>query len=101
MKNPSTYTRWIGRVSSIGSCPPCGSIRGSADPIENSPPGIQTIRSGAGAAGVPAFGTVASKSDPAGLGGAAVGGAAHPARRNEARTTVGGQGVSMKRHYLE
>jgi hypothetical protein len=28
--------------------PPCGKFRGSAQPIENSPPGIQTMPAGAG-----------------------------------------------------
>src|ERR1700722_9755455 len=36
----------MGRASSMASPPPWGKERGSALPIENSPPGIQTIPSG-------------------------------------------------------
>ena len=32
----------------MGSLPPCGKSRGSAQPIANSPPGIQTMPAGAG-----------------------------------------------------
>jgi hypothetical protein len=48
IQNPSTYTRWIG-LESIVALMPTSFIPGiSAAPIENSPPGIQTMPFGAG-----------------------------------------------------
>jgi hypothetical protein len=48
----------MGRVSAIGSFPPCSTPRGSALPIENSPPGIHAIPFGAPPEGLNSFGTV-------------------------------------------
>src|SRR6185436_15670872 len=50
----------MGRASPMGSGPPCSSPRGSDAPIENSPPGIQTIPLGGGPAGTVSAGTVAA-----------------------------------------
>src|SRR5262249_29758473 len=51
-QKPSTYTRWIGRASSMDCIPPSGTPRGSRAPMENSPPGIQTMPSGVSLGGV-------------------------------------------------
>src|SRR5262245_26728888 len=61
MKKPSTKTRWIGRASSVACMPTTFMSGGSVAPIENSPPGIQTIPGGAGAGGGIGFAIVAVK----------------------------------------
>src|SRR5579872_6744563 len=48
----------MGRASPIGSGPPQIEPRGSSEPIENSPPGIQTIPAGAMPGGLAEFSTV-------------------------------------------
>jgi hypothetical protein len=60
IQNGSTYTRWMGRASSIGCVPPCARPRGSIAPMENSPPGIHTMRGGACPGAVALAGTVAA-----------------------------------------
>src|SRR5262245_27959202 len=58
----------MGRASAMGSWPPCSIPRGSAAPIENSPPGIQAMPAGAGPGGAATAGTVAVNTGPAGAG---------------------------------
>src|SRR4029077_8122605 len=60
MKNPSTRTRWIGSVSfeAIGISQLPWPFTDA--PIENSPPGIQTIPSGAGLGAAVLFEIVAT-----------------------------------------
>src|SRR5262245_32036929 len=53
----------MGRASAIPSGPPCGCERGSSQPIENSPPGIQTIPSGASSGGEELLGLVGAFAD--------------------------------------
>src|SRR5262245_6637452 len=53
----------MGRASSIESVHPATQPRGSAEPIENSPPGIQTMPGGGSPAGAPALGRVAANAD--------------------------------------
>src|ERR1700751_542545 len=48
MKNPSTYTRWMGRASRVTFMPTGVMSTGSPAPIENSPPETQTIPGGGG-----------------------------------------------------
>src|SRR5215470_3470358 len=65
IQNPSTETRWTGSASAIELAPPhsvspdsVAIVTASTLPIENSPPGIQTIPAGAGAGAGAAFGMV-------------------------------------------
>src|SRR5262245_66484739 len=48
----------MGRASAMASGPPHSDERGSSQPIENSPPGIQTIPAGALPEGLDLFSTV-------------------------------------------
>ena len=52
IQNGSTNTRWIGRESVVCFIPTASIAGGVAAPIENSPPGIQTIPFGAAPGGV-------------------------------------------------
>jgi hypothetical protein len=63
IQKPSTYTRWIGRESVVACMPTsfASTPVGSAAHIENSPPGIHTIESGAGPGGVDVLAAVGGK----------------------------------------
>src|SRR5438477_198429 len=56
----------MGRASSMASSPPHSDSRGSAFPIENSPPGTQTIPSGASPGAGVLLGIVGPKSEASG-----------------------------------
>src|SRR5215831_3514044 len=58
MKKPSTYTRWMGRESRVACIPTSPSLGESAAPMENSPPGIQTMPGGVALGAGVVFGTV-------------------------------------------
>ena len=61
IQNGSTKTRWMGRESVVCFIPTRSISGGSAAPIENSPPGIQTMPTGAGRGAVIACGMVGPK----------------------------------------
>src|SRR5262245_27142344 len=73
----------MGRASAIASWPPCSSPRGSAAPMENSPPGIHTMPAGVGPGAAGTAATVAANAG-AGAGSAAARGAAAAGARSRA-----------------
>src|SRR5262245_18046112 len=59
----------MGRASSMAWWPPWASFRGSAEPMENSPPGIQTMPTGRRPGGGPVLATIGANERGGDAGG--------------------------------